>query len=199
MRDFLERDTDKKYLLPPKGIDFVMKEKNRKKRYTNIDSDIQSTQKANQQYNWHGDFVSVDHNTYMDRYTLSDTVRKFVLDTGSKSFHSKPQVCNPSAKVEENMGLSIARTILSTSHKMHRAGVDNYIKRKGSDIRRLTPRECLNLMGWVNKKYEPVDFIFEYKGKTISDTQLYRQAGNSIVVWVAAQIISTLRFDQLGI
>ena len=189
MSDFLETKTNKKYLLPKKGIDFVLRERNRKKRFTNVNALIQSTQKANQQFNWHGDFVSVDYKTYMDRYTLSDLVREFVMDDGSKSFKAKPQT-----------DLDVARTILSTCHKMHRAGVDNYIKRSnGKDIRRLTPRECLNLMGWVDKKYNPIAFKTEYNGAQISDTQLYRQAGNSIVVWVAAQILSTLRFDKLGI
>ena len=195
MHDLLEEDTDKKYFLPPKGVKFVTNPENIKKRYTNIDQKIQSTQKANQQFNWHGDFVEVDHETYMDRYTLSKDVRDFVMEEGSGSFQASP-----------DKDLDVARTILSTSHKMHRAGVDNYVERKRESqkndeliIRRLTPRECLNLMGWVNKKYEPIDFKIKYKGKIMSDTQLYRQAGNSIVVWVAAQIISTLRFDQLGI
>ncbi len=195
MHDLLEEDTDKKYLLPPKGVKFVTNPENIKKRYTNIDQKIQSTQKANQQFNWHGDFVEVNHEMYMDRYTLSKDVRDFVMEEGSGSFQASP-----------DKDLSIARTILSTSHKMHRAGVDNYIERKKESkknkeliIRRLTPRECLNLMGWVNKKYEPVEFKIKYKDKIMSDTQLYRQAGNSIVVWVAAQIISTLRFDKLGI
>jgi len=195
MHDLLEEDTDKKYFLPPKGVKFVTNPENIKKRYTNIDQKIQSTQKANQQFNWHGDFVEVDHETYMDRYTLSKDVRDFVMEEGSGSFQASP-----------DKDLDVARTILSTSHKMHRAGVDNYVERKKESqkndeliIRRLTPRECLNLMGWVNKKYEPIDFKIKYKGKIMSDTQLYRQAGNSIVVWVAAQIISTLRFDQLGI
>ena len=84
---------------------------------------------------------------------------------------------------------------------MHRAGVDNYVKRKSrlNKIRRLTPRECFNLMGWVDKNYMPIEFKTEYDGNVISDTQLYRQAGNSVVVWVIAQIISCLRFDQLNI
>ena len=195
MHDLLEENTDKKYLLPPKGVKFVTNPENIKKRYTNVDQKIQSTQKANQQFNWHGDFIEVDHETYMDRYTLSKDVRDFVMEKGSGSFQASP-----------DKDLDVARTILSTSHKMHRAGVDNYVERKKESekndeliIRRLTPRECLNLMGWVNKKYEPMDFKIKYKGKIMSDTQLYRQAGNSIVVWVAAQIISTLRFDQLGI
>ena len=54
-------------------------------------------------------------------------------------------------------------------------------------------------MGWVDKNYMPVEFKTEYDGNVISDTQLYRQAGNSVVVWVVAQIISCLRFDQLNI
>jgi len=195
MHDLLEENTDKKYLLPPKGVKFVTNQENIKKRYTNVDQKIQSTQKANQQFNWHGDFVEVDHETYMDRYTLSKDVRDFVMEEGSGSFQASP-----------DKDLDVARTILSTSHKMHRAGVDNYIERKKESqkndeliIRRLTPRECLNLMGWVNKKYEPIDFKLKHKGKVMSDTQLYRQAGNSIVVWVAAQIISTIRFDQLNL
>ena len=195
MHDLLEENTDKKYLLPPKGVKFVTNPENIKKRYTNVDQKIQSTQKANQQFNWHGDFIEVDHETYMDRYTLSKDVRDFVMEKGSGSFQASP-----------DKDLDVARTILSTSHKMHRAGVDNYVERKKESqkndeliIRRLTPRECLNLMGWVNKKYEPINFKIKYKDKIMSDTQLYRQAGNSIVVWVAAQIISTIRFDQLNL
>ena len=195
MHDLLEQNTDKKYQLPRKGVEFVTNKENIKKRYTNVDQKIQSTQKANQQFNWHGDFVEVDHETYMDRYTLSRDVRDFVMEEGSESFQA-----------QQDKDLDVARTILSTSHKMHRAGVDNYIERKKESkknneliIRRLTPRECLNLMGWVDKKYEPIKFKTTYKGKPISDTQLYRQAGNSVVIWVVAQILSCLRFKQLNI
>lgn len=49
-------------------------------------------------------------------------------------------------------------------------------------------------MGWVDKKYKPMKF-----DQQVSDTQLYRQTGNSIVIWVAAQIFSTIRFDRLGL
>jgi DNA (cytosine-5)-methyltransferase 1 len=47
------------------------------------------------------------------------------------------------------------------------------------NIRRLTPRECFRLMGYPDS--------FEWP---VSDTQAYRQAGNSIVVDVLAAIIS---------
>ncbi len=49
-------------------------------------------------------------------------------------------------------------------------------------IRRLTPRECWRLMGWNDND---IDRAFESQ---VSDTQLYKMAGNSIVVNVLAEI-----------
>lgn len=53
-------------------------------------------------------------------------------------------------------------------------------------IRKLTPRECLRLMGW---KDEQIDKIQNAK---ISGTQQYRQAGNGIVVQVLEAIFKAL-------
>ena len=80
------------------------------------------------------------------------------MKTGTKNFYSKPEI-----------NLDIARPLLSTMGKMHRAGVDNYIS-NGNRIRKLTPRECLRLMGF-DDRFKIV----------VSDTQMYKQAGNSIV------------------
>lgn len=57
----------------------------------------------------------------------------------------------------------------------------NYLK-----IRKLTPLECWRLMG-----FDDIDF-FRAKKAEISDTQLYRQAGNSIVVNVLQNIFGNL-------
>lgn len=57
----------------------------------------------------------------------------------------------------------------------------NYLK-----IRKLTPLECWRLMG-----FDDEDF-YKAKNVGISDTQLYRQAGNSIVVNVLEEIFKTL-------
>lgn len=53
-------------------------------------------------------------------------------------------------------------------------------------IRRLTPRECLRLMGW---KDERIKVIIE---SGISNTQLYKMAGNSIVIGVLEKILLNL-------
>lgn len=53
-------------------------------------------------------------------------------------------------------------------------------------IRKLTPLECWRLMGFEDEDYNKA------KSVGISDTQLYRQAGNSIVVNVLIAIFSKL-------
>ena len=90
MRLFKKSVRNKKILHWVDNYIFYENIENIKKRYTNVDQKIQSTQKANQQFNWHGDFIEVDHETYMDRYTLSKDVRDFVMEKGSGSFQANP-------------------------------------------------------------------------------------------------------------
>ena len=71
-------------------------------------------------------------------------------------------------------------------HKMHRAGVDNYVTHKGR-IRKLTPRECLRLMGFTD--------AFKI---VVSDTQAYRQAGNSIVSDVLIALLKQMDISKYG-
>lgn len=111
-----------------------------------------------------------------DKYFLSEKVYKHVMSVGTKNYVTKPKT-----------DLEIARPLLATMHKMHRAGVDNYITINGN-LRRLTPRECLRLMGFGDS----------FK-QVVSDTQMYKQAGNSIVsdifVHLMPAIINTGVFD----
>lgn len=53
-------------------------------------------------------------------------------------------------------------------------------------IRRLTPKECWRLMGFSDEDFEKA------KGAGISNTQLYKQAGNSIVTDVLYYIFKEL-------
>ena len=176
MQDYLEGQFDKKFYLPPKGVAFVTKNKNLKKRYTQVNGKIALCQKRNQQFNWHGDFIQVKKSD-IKKYILSDKVKKYVLSTGTKGFYSKPEI-----------DLEIARPLVSTMHKMHRSGVDNYISLKKGKIRKLTPRECLRLMGFPDT----------FK-QVVSDTQLYRQTGNSIVVNIVVALLKEMDISKFGI
>ena len=55
----------------------------------------------------------------------------------------------------------------------------------GLRIRKLTPRECWRLMGFTDEE-------FEKASQVNSNTQLYKQAGNSIVVNVLVNILNNL-------
>ena len=56
-------------------------------------------------------------------------------------------------------------------------------------IRRLTPKECWRLMGFDDEDFE--------KARAVnSDTQLYKQAGNSIVVNVLEAILGNLLKEE---
>lgn len=193
MYDFLEDYIDTKYFLREKGIKFVTSHKNKIKSYTQINGDVQLCQKRNQQFNWHGDFVFhpdseltssdpafdefiFDVRDVEEKYYLSEKVAKYVLTSGTKGFRT-------STKTD----LDIARPLLQSMHKMHRAGVDNYVTHKGR-IRKLTPRECLRLMGFRDS--------FKI---VVSDTATYQQAGNSIVVDVLIAILKQLDITNYGV
>lgn len=57
-------------------------------------------------------------------------------------------------------------------------------------IRKLTPRECWRLMGFTDIEFESAQL------SGISNTQLYKQAGNSIVVNVLVAIFKELFNDR---
>ena len=192
MYDFLEDFVDTKYFLREKGVKFVTSHKNREKSYTQVNGDIALCQKKNQQFNWHGDFVYhpvaadetfeeafdefvFDVKDVEEKYYLSEKVAKYVLAGGTKTFRT-------STKTD----LDVARPLLQTMHKMHRAGVDNYVTHKGR-IRKLTPRECLRLMGFKDS--------FKI---VVSDTALYQQSGNSIVVDVLIAILKQMDITKYG-
>ena len=175
MQDLLEDSPQGKYYLGDKGIDFVTDPKNIRKRYTQINGTIALCQKANQQFNWHGDFIFEPAGEVPDKYYLSAKVARYVLQSGTKNYYSRPEI-----------DLKIARPILATMHKMHRAGVDNYVSREGR-IRKLTPRECLRLMGF--------DDTFKI---VVSDTQMYKQAGNSVVVNILIHLLEAMGIRRLS-
>ncbi len=105
----------------------------------------------------------------------SEKVKKYVLTPGTKNF-----------KTSTETDLEVARPLLQSMHKMHRAGVDNYVTHKGR-IRKLTPRECLRLMGFKDS--------FKI---VVSDTSMYQQAGNSIVVDVLIALLKQLDITKYG-
>lgn len=127
------------------------------------------------------DELVFDINTIEDKYYLSESVAKYVLAGGTKNF-----------KTSTKTDLAVARPLLQSMHKMHRAGVDNYVtynKEKGvNGIRKLTPRECMRLMGFRD------DYCI-----VVPNTPAYMEAGNSIVVDVLIALLKQMDITKYGV
>lgn len=119
----------------------------------------------------HGEQISVNRigQEVPQKYFLSDKILPGIMCEGTGGFSMKPEI-----------DLQIARPLMSTMHKMHRAGEDNYVTTNGR-IRRLAPRECLRLMGFTD------DFKI-----AVADTPMYKQAGNSVAVDVLMGLVKEI-------
>jgi len=80
------------------------------------------------------------------------------------------------------VGKGVAHTIT--------CGDGNAVITENVRIRKLTPRECLRLMGWEDEQIDKI------QATKMSGTQQYRQAGNGIVVQVLEAIFSALFFGE---
>ena len=90
----------------------------------------------------------------------------------------------PSSKTKRGrVGKGIAQTLT--------CGDGNAIVTENVRIRKLTPRECLRLMGWSNEQ------INKITAANVSATQQYRQAGNGIVVQVLEFIFKALFLGEV--
>lgn len=175
MYDYLLDVFDSKYLLKERGVHFVTESVNHQKSYTQINGDIMLCQKRNQQFNWHGDFVFhpalANDNTDVDRddylYRLDDYEEDYYKSKTPQRYAIKP--------------------IQGGLQQMIREGnlaVDNT---KGR-FRKLTPRECLRLMGF--------DDSFKI---VVSDTAAYKQSGNSIIVNVLMALLKQMDITKYGV
>jgi DNA (cytosine-5)-methyltransferase 1 len=78
----------------------------------------------------------------------------------------------------------VARTL---SARYHKDGSEILVKRGSGRPRRLTPRECARLMGYSEKVARRFGFRNGFP-TVVSDTQAYRQFGNSVVPAVVEAI-----------
>lgn len=72
------------------------------------------------------------------------------------------------------------------------AGGNSYLYKVDYRIRKLTPKECWRLMGFSDEDFQRA------ADAGVSNSQLYKQAGNSIVVHVMAVILNNLLGEKYG-
>ena len=105
-----------------------------------------------------------------EKYTLSDHLWQYL-----QNYAKKHKEAGNGFGFGLFTGDEVARTL---SARYHKDGSEILISQgPGKNPRRLTPRECAKLMGF------PKNFSFP-----VSDTQAYRQCGNSVVVPIVQRI-----------
>lgn len=166
--DYMQKTFDVKYLLKQKGVNFITRSINYQKSYTQINGDIMLCQKRNQQFNWHGDFV-YHPKLKTDTSTPGTDVFLHKVSDYEESYYTQ--------KYPEKYALVYDADEKACMRKVSINDVDvNYGR-----FRKFTPRECLRLMGF--------DDSFNI---VVSDTETYKQAGNSIIVNVLIAILKEM-------
>ena len=112
-----------------------------------------------------------------DKYTLSDKLWTYLQTYAKKHQEAGNGFGYGIAALD-----GVTRTI---SARYYKDGSEILIEQKGKNPRRLTPRECARLQGFPDSFKIPV-----------SDTQAYRQFGNSVVVPLMADVAKSI-IDQL--
>ena len=174
LKDVLENEVDEKYYIKNLPINFKSspKEENTKnilqlaQMYPNS-----GNPQAGRIYDERGISPSLDTCQGGNRMPKIVASRgRYILDNGVKKIQQQLEI--------NNTGNTNA---LTTVQK------DNYVLENYFKIRKLTPKECFRLMGFDDSD---IDILIENK---ISNTQLYKMAGNSIVVNVLCEIFKSIR------
>jgi DNA (cytosine-5)-methyltransferase 1 len=157
-----------------------------------------------------------------EKYFLSEKMIEYISSTGTKNFYYKPELLGNESKYskpittaqDKRAGTTNYLKIKSATSKGYETATENdsinfSVPNSGTrrgrvgkgvaqtldtqcnqgvfndyKIRRLTPRECFRLMDFPDSFTWPV-----------SDSQAYKQAGNSIVVGVLEKIIERLNLE----
>lgn len=169
LKDMLEDNVDEKYYLSDKMIKFFTRNEEKQKRKGNGFRFNVSDGNVIAKT-----ITTLAGNRMDDNFILKP---KVLGGIGEKDSNNNTQWKQQNRIYDNNISISVC-TCYNPNY------IDNNLR-----IRKLTPKECFRLMGFD-------DFDYEKASKVCSNTQLYKQAGNSIVVNVLEEILKNLLGDK---
>ena len=171
LKDMLEDVIDKKYYLSKKLIKYFTDNKNRN-GYVRSKTFRPQTKDANYAFT----ITTRPGSRASDNFIIEPNLNIECIDVYNR-------------KVSSDVSGTITTRVSDSNCTFiaNKKADDNNNKR----IRMLTPRECWRLMGWTDSR---IDVVLD---GTISNTQLYKQAGNSIVVDVLEVVFREMFINQL--
>lgn len=174
LKDMLEDNVEEKYYLSDKMIKYISADNEKwtgNNRESIINKSIASTINTGEGSR-RCDASNYVSNKVKENYNLKN--KPLVIGgVGKKKSNNGTQWYQQDRIYDNNVGLSISTT------------AQPYYSDTQLRIRKLTPKECWRLMGFDDED-------FNKASKVCSNAQLYKQAGNSIVVNVLENIIKNL-------
>ena len=192
LKDLLEDEVDGKYYLGEKGLNLVKRHQSTRRDRTTKDADLTLIQLAhgfNPGSEMDADvFPTLTIGSAMHWHTLLCEKQKkvYVREATKKGYAEAVEgdsinLEQPNSKTRRGrVGHGVAQTLTTSPHQ-----VVVKVEQEELIVRRLTPKECFRLQGFDDESFHRAEAVN-------SDTQLYRQAGNSICVPVVQHIISAL-------
>mgnify|MGYP003291839983 CR=1 FL=1 len=207
LRDVLEKDVDEKYYLSDLQISRILQWKAQQKPFERVlgKGSVSPTLTARGAGEYHSGMILVNENMEETKSMQNELTNRIItLGNYSPSNHDASRVVSPDGiapTVKENHGTTTTavmedKDILNTIRVGGRGSLD---KNHSWDIvpspidnrpRKLTPNECFMLMGFTKEDCEKL------AAAGISSTQLYKLAGNSIVVDVLENIYKELYYEK---
>ena len=177
LKDMLDDEVDEKYYLSNKMINYLVSSTDwQGSRTAVINKDIAST------INTHEGSRRCDSSNYISDELPPNTDLKLIQVGQIYGTEREP---NPQAgRLYSVNGISPTLDSCNGGNRMPKVAYT--IRKAVLRVRKLTPKECFRLMGFDDKDF--------YKAEQVnSNTQLYKQAGNSIVVNVLESIFASLQ------
>lgn len=191
LKDMLEENVDKKYYLSDKMLNCFMSDGTGK--YPRRERFLQNMNRPNQEI---GNSITTRAGTRpTDNFIITPNIYTYCDENTEFNMRRQKQECIDVGYSEESIK-RIRNNIIKgdiintlTANAMQSVNHNNcaLIKEDNStlQIRKLTPKECWRLMVFTDAEFEKASSVN-------SNAQLYKQAGNSIVVNVLVNILNNL-------
>lgn len=184
LKDILEDEVDEKYFLSTKLLEgFIAHTERHKQRGNGFNYKPKSVEGTASCLRSNASLNTSDNTivTETSNEKVLEKQREFpeLILAGKLSMKGHAQI----NRVYDSEGLSPALTTMQGGHRHPKIITEVEPKYR---IRRLTPLECWRLMGIADEDF------YKAKNSGISDSQLYKQAGNAIVVDVLEAIFRNL-------
>lgn len=181
LKDMLEDEVDEKYHLSYKMLDYMYGVNQKESKFPRGERFIQNINRKNQDV---ANAITTNAgNRPTDNFIkIKNNTKQGYLEACEGDSVNLEQINSKTRR--GRVGYGVSQTLTTSCNQ----GVIESTLR----IRKLTPKECWRLMGFQDED-------FEKAAKVNSNTQLYKQAGNSIVVNILVNIFTNLLKEEMKV